>query len=465
MDFTKLIDNESEAILLGTMMCSVNAVNNAMDMLSELDFYNPDHRRIYRAIQKLYRQDHEVERDAVFNVIAEDVKNFKAGYLFGLTTLSTSGEGLYQIEKLKELSRLRSMYVQTLEASEFIKAKNGTSEEIAAKLAKDLDAILTDQKSPEQTFESVIWENYRDTGEPFWQHLDKRMEMARQGLISFDGIPTLYPLLDSALNGLNNGHFIVIGARPAVGKTTFLINLMRNLTFEQKLPVAFFSLEMSADEVALNLICQQAEVSSKNVRAGIVTPIEHSRIIGAAHELRDIPLHIDAQPALRISQLIARAKRHVSVNGVKLILIDYLTLITGDVRYSNKQEEVAETSKALRAMAKKLNVPVICLCQLNRESEKDKRAPTKADLRESGQIEQDAHSILMLHRPDLYDPNHYPGQLRVHIVKNRFGEERTISYNFNKSTGVISEMADIKSSMPDIPISKEYESYTPYNDN
>jgi len=444
IDFTKLSDPDSEVVLLGTMLSSINAVNNAMDVLGEGDFVKAEHVKIFRAMQKLYRLDHEIEPFSVIRVVEEDNKNFDGFYVINLQQFNTSGEGLYQIEKIKELSRMRRLLVAFHENCDIVQNKKGTSEEIIAKICKDMDSIVSEKSAPEKNYDDVIWQNFRDTGEPYWKYLEKRMEMSLRGEIVFDGVSTHYPRLDKALNGLNNGHFIVVGARPGVGKTTFLINLIRNVCLKQKQPAAFFSLEMSTEDVFINLTCIDAAVPSKSVRAATIEPDEFNRFIGAAEKLRGVPLYVDDQGSLRISQIIARAKRYVSVYGIKVIFVDYLTLVTGDVRYSNKQEEIAETSKALRALAKKLNIPIICICQLNRDSEKDQRIPRKSDLRESGQIEQDAHSILMLHRPDMNDPLGKPGLMQVHIVKNRFGEECVIDFSFQKESGLMEEIAPIQ---------------------
>ena len=444
IDITKIIDLDCEAVLLGTMLNSINAVNNAMESLTDVDFFKPEHRLIFRAIQALYRQDLQIEIFTIANIIQERNPKFDMAYLFTLDRLNNEGEGLYQIEKVLELSRMRKLQSQVFQCLQDVTDKKGTCEELASKLSKEIDEIILEKGKEEKSINSVIWENYRDSGEPFWKYLDKRIENSFKGLISFDGLPTHYSRLDSCLNGLNDGHFIVVGARPGVGKTTFVLNLMKKIAYDNKIPTLFFSLEMSTDDVALNLACIVAHVQSKSVRAGMIDQVDHSNLIQAATELKATPLYIEEQPSLRISQLMARAKRHVSVNGVKLIVIDYLTLICGDVRYANKQEEIAEISKSLRGLAKKLKVPIICLCQLNRESEKEKRPPTKADLRESGQIEQDAHSILMLHRPEVYDPLNKPGMLSVHIVKNRFGEETVIDFDFDKKTGVIKECPEMK---------------------
>jgi replicative DNA helicase len=448
LDFSKLKDPDTEAVLLGTMLASKDAVDYTIGEMEEGDFYNPDHVVIFRAMKKLYQANHVIDPFSVINQISEFRKNFNDMYVVELRSFASHGNGSYQVEKLKELSLMRKLMSVTCENFDLLKEKKGTSEEVAAKIIKETETVMDAKGQESKTYRDVMIDNFLETGEPYWKYLQKRMEMARDGLNVLGGVPTYYPRLDEALNGLNAGHLIVIGARPGVGKTTFILNIMRNLAYIAKIPVAFFSLEMSDDQVFTNITFIHKELYSKNFRTKVPSNEEFNACMKAVEELQDMPLHVDSSPALKISQLAARAKRYVAVNGVKAIFIDYLTLISPDIKYQNREEGISSISKSLRALAKELKVPIVCLAQLNRSSESENRAPKKSDLRESGQIEQDAHSIILLSEvirdgeSEEYRKKY--GHVRAEIAKNRFGSTQDIYYEFYKESGLMKEDPPIK---------------------
>jgi replicative DNA helicase len=222
----------------------------------------------------------------------------------------------------------------------------------------------------------------------------------RQGALT--GIGTGFVDFDKMTSGLHGGEMIVIAARPSMGKTSLVMNIVEHVVLEEKQPVGVFSLEMTADSLVLRMLCSRARVNLRNIRDGFLAERDFPKLTGAAGKLASAPLYIDDTAGLSILQLRAKARRMYQQYGVKLIVIDYLQLCNASSsRVENRQQEVAMISNGVKALAKELNVPVIVLSQLNRELEKDKsRKPRLSDLRESGAIEQDADLIALLYKPD-----------------------------------------------------------------
>jgi replicative DNA helicase len=222
----------------------------------------------------------------------------------------------------------------------------------------------------------------------------------RQGVLG--GVGTGFPDLDRMTDGLHGGEMIVIAARPSMGKTSLAMNIVEHVVLEQKLPVGVFSLEMTAESLVLRVLCSHAKVNLRNIREGFMSEHDFPKLTGAAGKLSNAPLFIDDSPGLSILQLRAKARRLWQQHGVKLFVIDYIQLLHSTARRSqeNRQQEIADISSGIKALAKELSVPVIVLSQLNRELEKDKsRKPRLSDLRESGAIEQDADLVGLLYKP------------------------------------------------------------------
>jgi len=222
----------------------------------------------------------------------------------------------------------------------------------------------------------------------------------RQGMLT--GVGTGFLDFDKMTSGLHGGEMIVIAARPSMGKTSLVMNIVEHVVLEEKQPVGVFSLEMTADSLVLRMLCSRARVNMRNIRDGFLAERDFPKLTGAAGKLANAPLYIDDTAGLSILQLRAKARRMHQQHGIKLVVIDYLQLLNASgTRVENRQQEVAMISNGVKALAKELNVPVIVLSQLNRELEKDKsRKPRLSDLRESGAIEQDADLIALLYKPD-----------------------------------------------------------------
>jgi replicative DNA helicase len=235
-------------------------------------------------------------------------------------------------------------------------------------------------------------------------------------------VPTGFRDLDQTLQGLQKGNLIIVAARPGIGKSSLVTNIARNVAVQYQEPIALFSLEMSRVEIGMRLLCAEARVQWHKVRAGMVAPEEWSRIVEAAAVLDPAPLYIVDSGNTTIVDIRAKARRMKSRQGLGVLIVDYLQLMTSHQRIDNRQQEVAEISRSLKLLAKELDVPIIAVSQLNRDPERrtDKK-PQLADLRESGALEQDADIVLFIHRDPLSEEVDKKGLAEIIIAKHRNG--------------------------------------------
>lgn len=252
------------------------------------------------------------------------------------------------------------------------------------------------------------------------------------------GVATGYSDLDKMTKGLQPGEMIVIAARPSMGKTSLAMNIAENVALDQKLPVGVFSLEMTGEALVFRMICSRARVNVRNVTDGFLAERDYPKITNAAGKIAGAPLYIDDTAALSLLQLRAKSRRMVEMYGIKLIVIDYLQLLHIQGRRESRQQEVADISKGIKALAKELGIPIIVLSQLNRDIEHDgKRKPRLSDIRESGAVEQDADLVAFLYKPQITDdesPDYYADAIAVNLLvaKQRNGPTGDVKLTFLK---------------------------------
>jgi replicative DNA helicase len=276
----------------------------------------------------------------------------------------------------------------------------------------------------------------------------------RQGMLT--GVATGFSDLDKMTSGLHGGEMVVIAARPSMGKTSLAMNIAEHVAIEQRLPVGVFSLEMTAESLVLRMLCSRSRVNLRNIRDGFLAERDFPKLTGAAGKLANAPLFIDDSSGLSILQLRAKARRMFQQFGIRLFVIDYLQLLNSTSRRAeNRQQEIADISNGIKALAKELNVPVIVLSQLNRELEKDKnRKPRLSDLRESGAIEQDADLVALLYKPSSSEEDEAPAQeeasaVNLYIAKQRNGPTGDVPLTFLKGYTRFESAAKV--SAEDIP--------------
>jgi replicative DNA helicase len=256
------------------------------------------------------------------------------------------------------------------------------------------------------------------------------------------GVPTGFAELDDLTNGLHPGQMVIVAARPALGKSTLALDFARAAAIKNDMPTIFFSLEMGRSEIAMRLLSAEASIPLQSMRKGMVNSQDWATLAATRGRINDSPLYIDDSPNLTLVEIRAKCRRLKQRVGLKMVIIDYLQLMTSGKRVESRQQEVSEFSRALKLLAKELQVPVVALSQLNRGPEqRSDKLPALSDLRESGSIEQDADVVILLHRESAYEKeNPRAGEADLIVAKHRNGPTKTVTVAFH---GHFSRFADL----------------------
>lgn len=407
---------EAEMSALGCMLQSREAMDLAAERLIPESFYDPVHRMIFSVMRDLYQAGDVVDPVTVANKLDRAGKLDAVGGAVYLAKLDDSvpttahADSYLKIVSDKAVLRdlittsteiVRKCYEEDGEVDELLDGAETSIFDIAEKKIKEsFVAMRGVVNGVVETIEKLALNKHYVTG-----------------------VPTGFYDLDRITSGLQNSDLVVLASRPSMGKTTLALNIAEHVAVEHKLPVAIFSLETSAEQVAQRMLCSRAGIDNQRVRRGFIKKTEWPEIIDAAGELTEAPIYINDTPALGVLQLRAISRRLKSVNDIRLVIVDYLQLLRAvSKRYENRQQEISDMSRSLKALARELNIPVLVLSQLNREveSREDKR-PQLSDLRESGAIEQDADVVMLLVRPEYYKENDRPGMAEVNVAKQRNG--------------------------------------------
>jgi replicative DNA helicase len=289
-----------------------------------------------------------------------------------------------------------------------------------------------------QIFE-VSERGIRKTFEPIGKIIKERFENLEQlyeNKQPVSGLPTPFDELDSYTSGFQNSELVIVAGRPSMGKTSFALNVAQHLGIKEKIPVGVFSLEMSSEQLVMRLLCSEARIDSHRLRMGYIKSSEFAELAIVAGYLSEAPIYIDDSPGITMMELRAKARRLKSEVNVGAIFLDYLQLVSSMERFENRQQQISAISRNLKSLAKELEIPVVVLSQLSRavESRGGDRRPMLSDLRESGAIEQDADTVLMLYRPEFYegDDSEHAGIAEVIIAKQRNGPTGTVKLAFIK---------------------------------
>ena len=411
-------DLDAEASLLGAMLLSRDAIAVAADSgINGSDFYKPANGHVYDAILALYSRGDPVDAVTVADVLRRTELLDAIGGPALLVTLqagtpSTTAAARYAkiIEELSLLRRLISV------AGEISEEAFGASSDVASTIDRAESMVfevaqrrVTDSVT---VIEQLLHENLN------------RLEALMDRGEAITGVPTGFADLDEILAGLQPSNLVVVGARPAMGKTAFSLGLASHAAIEGGRPVLVFSLEMAQLEVSQRILCAEARVDSTKVRNGRLTNEDWTKISNAVGRIADAPIYIDDNANINVMDIRAKARRLRSQLGdLGLIIIDYVQLMTGRSGAESRQVEVSEISRSLKILARELETPVVALAQLNRalEQRADKR-PMLSDLRESGSLEQDADVVMFLYRDEVYDPESQDrGTAEVIVAKHRNG--------------------------------------------
>ncbi|MET4727176.1 replicative DNA helicase [Lysobacter enzymogenes] len=420
---------EAEQAVLGGLMLAPDAYDRIADQLVEEDFYRRDHQLIYRAIREL------AERSRPFDAVtlgewfdSQGLSEQVAGgaYLIELATTTPSAANIAAYaEIVRDKAVMRKLIeVGTEIVNDGFQPDGRDSGEILSKAEQQVFAIAEAGARGRTDFTPVT----KALSEAF-DVLQTRY--ANGGAVT--GLPTGYTEFDEMTAGLQNTDLLILAARPAMGKTTFALNIAEHVAFRTKKAVAVFSMEMSASQLALRLISSVGRVNAQRLRSGQLEDEDWARVTGAIRQLREVKIFIDDTPGLSPDVLRAKSRRLKREHDLGLIVIDYLQLMSVPGNQENRATEISEISRSLKHLAKELNLPVIALSQLNRSLEQraDKR-PVMADLRESGAIEQDADIIIFIYRDDYYNKETSPdkGLAEVIIGKQRSGPTGSLKLKF-----------------------------------
>lgn len=418
---------EAEESILSAILLDNSTLLDVLEILSPEHFYRTAHQRIFAAIAELFSKAEPVDLVTLTNILRdknqlEDVGG--AAYLARMVDTVPSAVNVGHYARIvRDKSSLRRLIAKANEITQHCYEDAG-----------DLDQVL-------DFAEGAVFEISEDKHQAAFHPISKIIEAnidaleERQGKKALvTGVPTGYTQLDHKTSGLQRSDMIILAARPSMGKTALALNIARNAAIDGNVPVAVFSLEMSKESLSERLLCAEARVDSGRLRGGFLNPEDWNRITEAASILSEAPIYIDDSPDISATSIRTKSRRLKMDKDLGLIIIDYLQLMKGRASSERRDLEISEISRALKLLAKEINVPVVALSQLNRKLEErsDKR-PQLSDLRESGALEQDADVVAFIYRDEVYNKdenNPNRGTAEVIIAKQRNGPTGVIPLTF-----------------------------------
>ncbi|WP_328389483.1 replicative DNA helicase [Nocardia sp. NBC_00416] len=417
-------DMAAEQSVLGGMLLSKDAIADVIEVLRSGDFYRPAHQAVYDTILDLYGRGEPADPVTVAAGLDRSGELKRIGgapYLVTLTqTVPTAANAGFYAEIVAEKAILRRL----VEAGTRI-VQYGYAGADGQDVAEVVDRA---QAEVYEVTERRTAEDFLPLEELLQPTMDEIDSIASRGGISL-GVPTGFTELDEVTNGLHPGQMIIVAARPGVGKSTLGMDFMRSASIRHGLASVIFSLEMSRTEIVMRLLSAEAKIKLGDMRSGRMSDDDWTKLARRMSEISEAPLFVDDSPNLTMMEIRAKARRLKQRHDLKLVVVDYLQLMTSGKKVESRQQEVSEFSRHLKLLAKELEVPVVAISQLNRgpEQRTDKR-PQVSDLRESGSLEQDADMVILLHRPDAIerdDPR--GGEADLILGKHRNGPTATIT--------------------------------------
>ncbi len=415
---------EAEQSVLGGLLLEASALDKITDLVNDDDFYRQEHRLIFRQITRLSEQAKPVDVITVAEALEIAGELDKVGGLPYLGGLAQNVPSAANIRRYGEIVRERSIMRKLAEVGSDIasSAYNPTGRDAAQLLDEAESKVFEIAEAGSKGKQGFV------AMPPLLTEVVERIETlyGRDNPSDITGTATGFTDLDRMTSGLQPGDLVIIAGRPSMGKTALAINIAENVAMDSKLPVAIFSMEMGATQLAMRMLGSVGKLNQQDLRTGRLQDDDWGRLTHALGKLNDAPIHIDESAALSALDLRARSRRlHRQSNGLGLIVVDYLQLMSSNVGKAseNRATEISEISRSLKALAKELQVPVIALSQLNRSLEqRPNKRPVMSDLRESGAIEQDADLILFIYRDEVYNTDSPDkGKAEIIIGKQRNG--------------------------------------------
>lgn len=424
-DRTPPNDVAAEQSVIGAMLLSKDAIADVVEVVREGDFYRPAHQTIYSAILDLYGKGEPA--DAV-TVAAELSKNGDIARIGGATYLHTlvsmvptAANGGYYGRIVREQAILRRLVEAGTRIVQMGYAGTGDVDDMVDRAQAEVYDV-TDRRTSE---------DYLPLRDIMGEALNEIEAISNRGG-EMIGVPTGFIELDKLTNGLHPGQLVIVAARPALGKSTLGLDICRAASIKHGLASVIFSLEMSRNEIVMRLLSAEAQVPLHHMRAGTMSDADWTKLASKMGTVSESPLFIDDSPNMTLMEIRAKCRRLKQRHDLRLVVVDYLQLMTSGKRVESRQQEVSEFSRSLKLLAKELEVPVIAISQLNRGAEQrtDKR-PLLADLRESGSLEQDADVVVLLHREDAYErESPRAGEADFIVAKHRNGPTATVTVAF-----------------------------------
>ena len=424
---------EAEISVLGAMLIDGDAVAQAVEMVDDTDFYREANRRIFRAMSRLYGRGEVIDVVTLSDELKSGGELEAAGGMSYLAQLvdavPTAANVEYHCGILEDKATLRRLIES---ATEIIQdAYSATGGEVEETLDRAEQRIFQIAQSAQR--QGFVW-----IKEILWPAME-RIDQLQHSPDSVTGVPSGYPDLDEMTAGFQPSNLVVVAGRPSMGKTALALNFAQHAAIEVEIPVAVFSLEMSKEALVQRLLCAEGRVDSGRLRRGRLQDDEFARLATAAGHLNTAPIWIDDTPAISALELRAKARRLKAEVDLGMLIVDYLQLMSGPRNVENRQQEISQISRSLKAVAMELDIPVVALSQLSRAPEqRTEHRPVLADLRESGAIEQDADLVLFVYREEVYQGpedaqgNSIEGESELIVGKQRNGPTGTVDLFFHK---------------------------------
>lgn len=417
---------EAEAGIISAMFKDREVIQDVVQLVRDSDFYKPENAILFRAILEIDESGQSVDLVTMTNKLRKENLLEKAGGVFYLGQIAAAPSSVYNVQQYAKIVQEKSTMRQLIKISDRIRNRCFEDAEPVESILDDAERLVLDISKQRQRNDVTRVDEIVST------NLEQIEEASKQ-VDEITGIPSGFIDLDHMTNGWQRSDLIILAARPAMGKTALCLNMAANTAVDYHYPVAVFSLEMSKEQLVMRMLAAAARIDQKRLRTGQLNADEWGAFLQKIGPLSSAPIYIDDTPAITIRELRAKARRLQSREGdLGLILVDYLQLMGGSGHSENRQQEVSEISRSLKALARELNVPIIALSQLSRtvEQTKDKR-PQLSHLRESGSLEQDADIVLFIHREEYYNEDtDRRGIADLIIAKHRNGPTGTVELAF-----------------------------------
>ncbi|AQY52294.1 replicative DNA helicase [Listeria weihenstephanensis FSL R9-0317] len=420
---------EAEQAVLGAVFLQPEALITASEILMPDDFYRQAHQLIFEAMLELSDQGKAVDVVTIYEALASTGKIEDVGGLPYLTELSGAVPTAANLEYYAHIVEDKALLRRLIRTATQIASDSYAREDEVETLMDEAEKNILEVSSRKnvgafKNIKDVLVKTYDD------------IEVLHNRKGDITGIPSGFSALDHMTAGFQRNDLIIVAARPSVGKTAFALNIAQNVATKTDENVAIFSLEMGAEQLVMRMLCAEGNINAQNLRTGALTSDDWQKLTIAMGTLSNSGIYIDDSPGVRVNEIRSKCRRLQQEAGLGMIVIDYLQLISGSGRNGgeNRQQEVSEISRSLKALARELKIPVIALSQLSRsvESRQDKR-PMMSDIRESGSIEQDADIVAFLYRDDYYDhESENDGTIEIIIAKQRNGPVGTVQLAFVK---------------------------------